>query len=240
MRYEIHREGWRRCHRDTGVNRFSCSLHKPRDQYPPSIVGHYKAIKHCPYLTHTVWYVCVDNFSLYKNTNFTLPLTSKRPMALRHIKVSDPRQQCRRWNDTPTGWMSEEHWFDPGKEKTFICIFSKKTSSNLGPAKHPISWVTGTVSPGVGRPKRVANHSPHLVTLLRKSGVTNSLPPYTFVACIGKTLPFTTTSHSIYFISFHFTSLILLYRRNIITNYLKYPRYDGTSKTLAISINQEI
>jgi len=53
MRYEIYREGWRKCHPDMGLNRFSCSPQERTDQYPPSTVGHYKAIKRCPYHTHT-------------------------------------------------------------------------------------------------------------------------------------------------------------------------------------------
>jgi hypothetical protein len=52
-----------------------------------------------------------------------------------------------------------------------------------------IQWVQGALLPGVKRPGREADHSPHLVPKLRVNGAISPLPLRAFLACLEKTLP---------------------------------------------------
>jgi hypothetical protein len=70
--------------------------------------------------------------------------------------------------------------------------FSRASRLALGPTQPPAHSVgTGVLSPGVMRPLREADTSPHLLLRLRMSGAIPPLPPYAFMACIGAALPVT-------------------------------------------------
>ena len=134
------------------------------------------SVSHTHTHTHRFWYVHVDNFSpLYKNTNLPLPLTSvvQRPYVVLRLAIHDNSTGI---ETTPlqAGCPRNSCSIPDGGGETFIRIFSEKSSSTVEPAMPVISWVTGTVSPGVRRPRRVADHSLHLVTGLRMSVVINT------------------------------------------------------------------
>jgi hypothetical protein len=180
MRYGTYREGWRKSHPDMGINRFSCSPQERTDQYPPSIMGHYKATKHCPYhkhiRTHRFWYVYVDNLSqLYKNTNLTSTLTSRvqRPHVILGLVIHD---------DSAGGEMTplqagcpRNSCSIPDGEKNYPYLLGK---IQLYCGARQASYFMGNRDcfAGIRRPRRVADHSLYLVTGLRMSGVINSLP----------------------------------------------------------------
>jgi hypothetical protein len=56
----------------------------------------------------------------------------------------------------------------------------------LGPTQPPVQWVSGTLSPGVKRPEREADHSPSSSEEVKNTWIYTSIPPYTFMAwCLG-------------------------------------------------------
>jgi hypothetical protein len=52
----------------------------------------------------------------------------------------------------------------------------------LGPTQPPIQWVRESLSPGVKRPGREADHSPPTSAEVKKTWVYTSTPPYVFMA----------------------------------------------------------
>jgi hypothetical protein len=55
------------------------------------------------------------------------------------------------------GYKMDDRGSIPGRGKIFI--FSIASGPALGSTKPPIQWVSGTISPGVKRPEREADHS---------------------------------------------------------------------------------
>jgi hypothetical protein len=57
----------------------------------------------------------------------------------------------------------------------------------LGPTQPSIQWVPGALSPGVNRPGREADHSPHIVPRSRMRGAILPYPQYSFIVwCLVK------------------------------------------------------
>jgi hypothetical protein len=67
---------------------------------------------------------------------------------------------------------------DDGGVKNFLFF----TSSRPEPTQPPIQWVPGTVSMGVKRPVRDADHSPRTNAEVKKMWIYTSIPPYAFMA----------------------------------------------------------
>jgi hypothetical protein len=59
-------------------------------------------------------------------------------------------------------------------------IFSKSRLA-LGSTQPPIQWVPGSLSPGVKRPGREADHSPPASAEVKKMWICISTPPYAFM-----------------------------------------------------------
>jgi hypothetical protein len=68
----------------------------------------------------------------------------------------------------------------PGKGKIFV--FSTTTRLDLGLVQPPIQWVPGTITPGLRRPRREADHSPPTSGEVKKTLIYKSTPPYAFMA----------------------------------------------------------
>jgi len=58
----------------------------------------------------------------------------------------------------------------------------------LGPTQTLIQWILGVASPGVKRPWREGNHSPHSSVELKNWWSSFSTPSYAFMACRGTTV----------------------------------------------------
>jgi hypothetical protein len=52
----------------------------------------------------------------------------------------------------------------------------------LGPAQIPVQWVPGTLSPGIKRPGREADHLPPASAEIKNMWIYTSTPPYAFMA----------------------------------------------------------
>jgi hypothetical protein len=63
-----------------------------------------------------------------------------------------------------------------------LSIFAVASRPTLGTICPPIQWVSGALTPGVSRPGREADHSPHLVPRLRMPRAVLQLPQYVFMA----------------------------------------------------------
>jgi hypothetical protein len=61
-------------------------------------------------------------------------------------------------------------------------IFSMSSRPALGPTRPPIQWVPGTLSPGIKRQGREADHSPPTSAEVKKMWIYTSTSPYTFMA----------------------------------------------------------
>jgi hypothetical protein len=70
----------------------------------------------------------------------------------------------------PTGRSSS-----PGRVKNFL--FSTSSRPALGPTQPPIQWVQGTLSTGVMRPGREADHSPPTSAEVKKTWIYASISP---------------------------------------------------------------
>ena len=80
----------------------------------------------------------------------------------------------------------------PGIVTRWRWDFLHPSRTALGPTEPPTQWVPG-LFPGVKRPKRGLDHTPHLVPRLKKSRVMSLLSTWDFVACssVNRTLRFT-------------------------------------------------
>jgi hypothetical protein len=67
----------------------------------------------------------------------------------------------------------------PGKIKNFLF---KSSRLALGSTQPPIQWVPGTISLGLKRPVREADHSPPTSAEVKKMWIYTSTPPYAFMA----------------------------------------------------------
>ena len=92
---------------------------------------------------------------------------------------SEERSRCSDW---VTDWTPEELWCCSRQDKRFLQGI--QIGSRSHPASHSLG--TGVFSPGVMRPMREADGSPHLLLWLRLSGavLVPPLPPYAFMAYI--------------------------------------------------------
>jgi hypothetical protein len=68
----------------------------------------------------------------------------------------------------------------PGEGKNFH--FSKSSRPVLGSTQPPIQWIPETLSPGVKRQGREADHSPPASAEVKKMWIYRSTPPYAFKA----------------------------------------------------------
>jgi hypothetical protein len=87
-----------------------------------------------------------------------------------------------------TGWTTWRSRFDPQQRRK---NFSSSLCVHTGSGAHPASCPMGTRDPfpgGKARPRRDADHSPHLVPRSRMSRSYTSSPPSAFVACSGTAL----------------------------------------------------
>jgi hypothetical protein len=71
---------------------------------------------------------------------------------------------------------AERPGFDSRQCKIFL--FFTASRPTLGPTKLPIPWVPGTLSPGVRRQGREADHSLPSCTEVTEGGAISPLPPY--------------------------------------------------------------
>jgi hypothetical protein len=69
--------------------------------------------------------------------------------------------------------------FESGRVKNFL--FSTSSRPALGSTQPPIQWVPGTLSPGLKRPGREADHSPRASAEIKKIWTYTSSPPYAFI-----------------------------------------------------------
>jgi hypothetical protein len=76
--------------------------------------------------------------------------------------------------------MTEGSEFESGGGKNFY--FSMSSIPLLGPTQPPIQWVVGTLSLGVKRQGREADHSPPSSIEVKKMWIYTSTPPYAFMA----------------------------------------------------------
>jgi hypothetical protein len=68
-----------------------------------------------------------------------------------------------------------------------IFFFATPSTPPLGPTQPPVPWVPGTLSLGVERPGREADHSPPSSAEVKNAWNYNSTPQYTFMAwCLVK------------------------------------------------------
>jgi hypothetical protein len=68
-----------------------------------------------------------------------------------------------------------------------IILFTTASRTALGPTQPSIQWVRGTVSLGVKRPGREADHSPPSSAEVKKARSYTSTPQYVFMAwCLVK------------------------------------------------------
>jgi hypothetical protein len=63
--------------------------------------------------------------------------------------------------------------------KNFLFLMSSRLA--LGFTKPPIQWVPGTLSLGLMRPEREADHSPPNTSEVKKTWIYTSTPPYVFM-----------------------------------------------------------
>jgi hypothetical protein len=86
------------------------------------------------------------------------------------------------------GWIFKKLGFDPWQVQE-IHSFSKTSISSLGPTESPVQWVLGTLSLGISKSWREADHLPYLLERLRMSG---GLPPllYMPLCTFRNNLPF--------------------------------------------------
>jgi hypothetical protein len=63
-----------------------------------------------------------------------------------------------------------------------ILLFATASRPTLGPTHPSIQWVLGALSPGVKRPGREADHSPHSSAEVQNAWSHTSTHPYVFVA----------------------------------------------------------
>jgi hypothetical protein len=68
----------------------------------------------------------------------------------------------------------------PGRVKNILFPTSPRPA--LGSTQPPIQWVTGSLSPGVKRPGREADHSPPASAEVKKMWIYTSTPSYVFMA----------------------------------------------------------
>jgi hypothetical protein len=68
----------------------------------------------------------------------------------------------------------------PSTVKNFL--FSTSSRPALASTQPPIQWVPGTLSPGIKRPGREADHSPPASAEVKKIWIYTSTPPYAFMA----------------------------------------------------------
>jgi hypothetical protein len=68
----------------------------------------------------------------------------------------------------------------PGRVKNFF--FSTSARLALGPTQPPIQWVLGSLSPGVKRQGREADHSPPASAEVKKMWIYTFTLPYAFMA----------------------------------------------------------
>jgi hypothetical protein len=73
-----------------------------------------------------------------------------------------------------TGYGLDSWGSIPGRGK--FSLFSIVSRLALGPTQPPIQWVLGTLSPGVKRPGRQADHSPPSSAKVKNGGATPPLP----------------------------------------------------------------
>jgi hypothetical protein len=96
------------------------------------------------------------------------------------------------------GWMIGDS--SPGRGWEFFFL-TTVTRLALGPTPLPIQRVSGTLSLGVKRPRRVADHSPLSSAEVKNAWIYTSTPQYAFMAwcsvnkkrSLGTNLPFTYT-----------------------------------------------
>jgi hypothetical protein len=65
-----------------------------------------------------------------------------------------------------------------------IFILTDNTTASgqaLGPSRSPVQWIPGSLSPEVGQPGRVANHSPPSSAEVKKAWGYTPLPQYAFM-----------------------------------------------------------
>jgi hypothetical protein len=67
-------------------------------------------------------------------------------------------------------------------ERVRNLLFSASSRSALGPTQSPIQWVPGSLSPGVKRSGRGADHSPPTSAEVKKIRIYASIPPYALMA----------------------------------------------------------
>jgi hypothetical protein len=67
----------------------------------------------------------------------------------------------------------------PGSTKNIL--FSMSSSLALGPTQPPIQYVPWTISPGLKRPEREADHSPPSSADVKERWIYTSTSPYVFM-----------------------------------------------------------
>jgi hypothetical protein len=73
------------------------------------------------------------------------------------------------------------------RQRQRIFLLAAASRPALGPSQPPVQWIPGVLSPGVKRPGRDADHSPHLVPRLSRNRSYTSSPPCASMACSGIT-----------------------------------------------------
>jgi hypothetical protein len=81
---------------------------------------------------------------------------------------------------TATGWTPKGQSSNLGRGKIFLLSTSSRPV--LGLTQPPIQWVSGTLSPGVKRLGREADHSPPTSTEVKNKCIYTPTPPYVFMA----------------------------------------------------------
>jgi hypothetical protein len=82
------------------------------------------------------------------------------------------------YNDESRSWTTGV-WFPA---EAGICSIRHRVQTGMGPTQPPTQWETGTLSRGVKRPGREANHSPVSSVKVKNGWSCTSTPQYVFMA----------------------------------------------------------
>jgi hypothetical protein len=87
-----------------------------------------------------------------------------------------------KFNDTALGYKLDDRWFE-SRQRLRVFIFTTDSIPALGPTQPPIQWVAGTLSLGVKRQGREADHSlPTSAEVMNTWSYIYPLPQYAFMA----------------------------------------------------------